>query len=73
MNREAVALGVRVYTTFEGRPGAVDEALIAEGRMHRLERAEDLEVPVLREAPAHPRVRRDPRSLVELLLSARAR
>ena len=36
MNREAVALGVPVYTTFEGRPGAVDERLIAEGRMRRL-------------------------------------
>ena len=29
MNREAVALGVPVYTTYEGRMGAVDEALIA--------------------------------------------
>ena len=29
MNREAVALGTPVFTTFEGRPGAVDERLIA--------------------------------------------
>ncbi len=29
MNREAVALGTPVYTTFEGRLGAVDERLIA--------------------------------------------
>ena len=28
MNREAVALGTPVYTTFEGRLGAVDEALL---------------------------------------------
>ena len=33
MNREAVALGVPVYTTFAGRPGAVDEMLITEGRL----------------------------------------
>ena len=30
MNREAVALGTPVWTTFEGRLGAVDEALIAD-------------------------------------------
>src|SRR4051794_5829692 len=36
MNREAVALGTPVYTTFEGRLGAVDEALIADGRLRRL-------------------------------------
>ena len=33
MNREAVALGTRVYTTFAGRLGAVDESLIREGRL----------------------------------------
>ena len=31
MNREAVALGVPVYTTFGGRLGAVDEELIRDG------------------------------------------
>ena len=36
MNREAVALGTPVYTTFEGRLGAVDERLIAEGRLRTL-------------------------------------
>src|SRR4051794_35760199 len=35
MNREAVALGTPVWTTFEGRMGAVDEALIASGRLRR--------------------------------------
>ena len=39
MNREAVALGTPVYTTFQGRLGAVDERLIAEGRLRMLERA----------------------------------
>ena len=37
MNREAVALGTPVWTTFEGRLGAVDERLIAEGRLRRLD------------------------------------
>ena len=37
MNREAVALGTPVYTTFEGRLGAVDEALLREGRLRRLD------------------------------------
>ena len=36
MNREAVALGTPVYTTFEGRLGAVDERLIASGRLRAL-------------------------------------
>jgi predicted glycosyltransferase len=68
MNREAVALGRPVYTTFEGRAGAVDEALIADGRMRRLERLEDLDLHS-RAEPAHARVRRDPQVLVDLLLS----
>ena len=37
MNREAVALGTPVYTTFEGRLGAVDEALLREGRLRKLD------------------------------------
>ncbi len=66
MNREAVALGTPVWTTFEGRLGAVDERLIAEGRLHRLERADDL-VLEKRTAAAPERVRRDPELLVDLL------
>jgi predicted glycosyltransferase len=68
MNREAVALGTPVWTTFEGRMGAVDEALIAAGRLRRLTRAEDLEL-VKRQAPAGERTRRDPAVLADLLLS----
>jgi predicted glycosyltransferase len=67
MNREAVALGTPVWTTFEGRLGAVDERLIAEGRLKRLERAEDL-VLEKRTAASAERVRRDPALLVDLLL-----
>jgi predicted glycosyltransferase len=69
MNREAVALGTPVFTTFEGRLGAVDEALLREGRLRRLEDPE--EVTIERRPPGDGlRVRRDPRDLVKLLLSA---
>lgn len=37
MNREAVALGTPVFTTFTGRMGGVDEALIAAGRLQVLD------------------------------------
>jgi uncharacterized protein len=69
MNREAVALGTPVYTTFEGRLGAVDEALLREGRLRKLADPAEIE---LEKRPAHTelRVRRDPRELVTLLLAA---
>jgi predicted glycosyltransferase len=68
MNREAVALGTPVWTTFEGRMGAVDERLIAEGRMNRLTDAADL--PLSKRAPGSgERVRRDPQLIVDLLCS----
>jgi len=70
MNREAVALGTPVFTTFEGRLGAVDERLLAEGRMRRLEDPEQVNVQK-RPNSEEERVRRDPRDLVKLLLSAR--
>src|SRR6185295_674869 len=71
MNREAVALGTPVWTTFEGRLGAVDERLIAEGRLRKLTRAEDV-VLERRDAAerAAERVRRDPALFVELLSRA---
>ncbi len=70
MNREAVALGVPVYTTFAGRMGAVDEGLIREGRLQPLTTPDAIKVRK-REPGETTRVRRDPRSLLELLLSAR--
>jgi predicted glycosyltransferase len=42
MNREAVVLGVPVWTMFSGRLGSVDEALIASGRMGRLTSPDDV-------------------------------
>ena len=69
MNREAVALGTPVWTTFEGRAGAVDEQLIAAGRMRRLERPDQIELRK-RDRGAAQRVRRDPALLVSLVLGA---
>ena len=66
MNREAVALGTPVFTVFEGRLGAVDERLIAEGRLRRLETAAEV-VLAKRAPPTTERVRRDPRVLAGLL------
>jgi predicted glycosyltransferase len=68
MNREAAALGVPVYTTYGGRLGGVDEALIRDGRLKPLTdpRALDLH----KRAQAGERVRRDPHLMLELLLSA---
>ncbi|MCW2956680.1 MAG: hypothetical protein JWO69_1549 [Thermoleophilia bacterium] len=69
MNREAAALGVPVYTVFAGRMGGVDEALLAEGRLLRLERAEDVRLERRprggRVAIEHPRA---PRDLLGVLL-----
>ncbi|MCW3000139.1 MAG: hypothetical protein JWN65_3688 [Solirubrobacterales bacterium] len=67
MNREAVALGTPVWTTFEGRLGAVDERLIAEGRMNRLETVDALQLVKHDRTGAAARVRRDPAELVQLL------
>jgi predicted glycosyltransferase len=69
MNREAVALGTPVYTTFEGRLGAVDEQLLREGRLQRLVSADDVRVE-RRTEHGGLRIRRDPNELVTLLLSA---
>ena len=69
MNREAVALGTPVYTTFEGRLGAVDERLIAENRMRRLDTPEALDLARRDHGAGPARIRRDPQALVDLLLS----
>ena len=68
MNREAAALGTPVYTTFAGRLGAVDETLIRAERLRPLTSPSELELRK-RDATAE-RVRRDPRRLLDLLLTA---
>jgi uncharacterized protein len=69
MNREAAALGVPVYTTYGGRIGGVDEELIREGRLKPLTDPRALELRK-RETTSSRRVRREPRLMLELLLSA---
>jgi hypothetical protein len=68
MNREAVALGTPVYTTFAGRLGAVDEALVAAGRLRVLTSVDELVVE--HAPPERARTRRDPALLLDLMLSA---
>jgi predicted glycosyltransferase len=70
MNREAVALGTPVWTTFEGRLGAVDERLIAEGRMRKLTDPGQVELGKRAPDEAFARVRRDPRDFFALLSRA---
>jgi hypothetical protein len=72
MNREAVALGTPVFTTFTGRMGGVDEALIEEGRLQVLTDPEALPLRK-RETPVgvlHPR---DPQVLVDAVLGGVSR
>jgi predicted glycosyltransferase len=72
MNREAVALGTPVFTTFTGRMGGVDEALIAAGRLQVLADPAALQLRK-RETPVgvlHPR---DPAPLVAGALGAVAK
>jgi len=68
MNREAVALGVPVYTTFAGRLGAVDENLVNAGRLRILTDADEL---VLEKRTATSGgIQRNPALLLDLMLSA---
>ena len=67
MNREAVALGVPVYTTFGGRLGGVDEALIREGRLVPLGDPRALQLQ--KRTAALRRIRRDPQAMLDLLLT----
>jgi predicted glycosyltransferase len=67
MNREAAVLGTPVWSIFEGRMGAVDEQLIAEGRLRIL--TDPGEVTVERKpAPELPLKGRDPADLLALAL-----
>ena len=69
MNREAAALGVPVYTTYGGRLGGVDEDLIRDGRLKPLTDPRALELAKRSDGRAN-RVRRDPKVLLDLLLTA---
>src|SRR5436190_14529694 len=67
MNREAVALGTPVYTTYGGRLGGVDEALIRSGRLRPLTDPRALELRKRDAGDGRP-TRRDPSVLVDLIL-----
>jgi predicted glycosyltransferase len=68
MNREAVALGIPVWTTFAGAMGAVDEGLMADGRLAELTDAAELVL--AKKTAAGRREQRDPELMLDLLLSA---
>jgi predicted glycosyltransferase len=68
MNREAVALGVPVYTTYGGRLGGVDESLIKSGRLRPLTDPRALVLEKRTNTLDWPR--RDPSLLVDLILTA---
>jgi predicted glycosyltransferase len=68
MNREAVALGTPVYTTYGGRLGGVDEALIREHRLRPLTDPRGLELQK-KNSPGEQH-RRDPALLVDMMLGA---
>jgi predicted glycosyltransferase len=68
MNREGVALGVPVYTTYGGRLGGVDESLIRSGRLRPLSDPRALELTKRTATLDWPR--RDPGLLVDMILSA---
>jgi predicted glycosyltransferase len=72
MNREAVALGTPVWTLFSGQMGAVDEALVAEGRMRVLDDPAALELRK-RTEPVGVREPRDPQVLTDAVLAAASR
>jgi predicted glycosyltransferase len=67
MNREAVALGTPVYTTYAARLGGVDEALMREGRLRPLTNPRAVEL-VKKGAGGEPRTRRDPQTLIDAAL-----
>jgi predicted glycosyltransferase len=68
MNREAVALGTPVYTTYGGRLGGVDEALIRSNRLRPLTDPRALELS--KKQGQGERIRRDPGLLVDVMLGA---
>ena len=71
MNREAVALGTPVYTTYGGRLGGVDEQLIRDGRLRPLTDPRALELDKRGAGDGAP-VRRDPALLRDMILGAAA-
>lgn len=70
MNREAVAVGTPVYTTYGGRLGGVDEALIRQGRLRPL--TDPRAIGLVKRSQGPNVHRRDPGLLCDLMLEAAA-
>ena len=68
MNREAAALGVPAFSPFAAALGAVDRALIDEGRLVRLD--DPAAVPLVKRRRGERPELRDPESLIDLILAA---
>jgi hypothetical protein len=68
MNREAVALGTPAFTLFAGRLGAVDERLIAEGRLTRVQTYADITVEKKPPSATGAATLRDPQLFVDQIL-----
>jgi predicted glycosyltransferase len=68
MNREAVALGTPVYTTYGGRLGGVDEQLIRTGRLRPL--TDERAIEVVKQHGERKIARRDPAVLRDMILGA---
>ena len=68
MNREAVALGTPVYSTFAGRLGGVDEQLLRAGRLRMLTSEQELEL--VKQDGTREVARRDPAILTDIILGA---
>jgi len=68
MNREAVALGTPVYTTYGGRLGGVDEHLIRAGRLRPL--TDERAIEVVKQRGERTIARRDPAVLADMILGA---
>lgn len=66
MNREAAALGTPVYTTYGGRLGGVDEALIRSGRLRPL--TDPRAVVLEKRGGEATATKRDPAALLEIIL-----
>jgi predicted glycosyltransferase len=74
MNREAAVLGTPVWSIFEGRMGAVDDKLIAEGRLRLLHDPDEIVVAKKADPDAwRRRVRRDPAELLRLAVPSAGR
>jgi predicted glycosyltransferase len=68
MNREAVALGTPVYTTYGGRLGGVDELLMRQGRLRPL--TDERAIEIVKQREDREIARRDPAVLTEMILGA---